>query len=115
MMVWCVSSSRVMRMVGSASAARARKVPSLSSSFFDTASMATGYSGSGRGSGSMAMVPSQDRVSPARTSFSFGTTTMSPAFALFTSMASLPIITWILPRRSFLPVRPQTSSRPGSR
>ena len=63
----------------------------------------------------MAMVPSQESVSPARTSESFGTTTMSPALALFTSTASLPIMTWILPRRSFLPVRPQTNSRPGSR
>ena len=77
--------------------------------------MATGYKGSGRGKGSMAMVPSQESVSPARTSESFGTTTMSPALALFTSTASLPIMTWILPRRSFLPVRPQTSSSPGSR
>ncbi len=114
-MVWWVWSSRRMRMVGSASAARARNVPSLSSSFLLTASMATGYSGSGSTGGSMAMSPSTDSVSPLRVSASLGTTTMSPAFALFTSIGSLPVITWIFPRRSFLPVRALTSSIPGSR
>ncbi len=63
----------------------------------------------------MAISPSTESVSPLRVSDSFGTTTMSPALALFTSMGSLPIMTWILPRRSFLPVRELISSIPGSR
>ena len=91
--VWCVSSLRLMISVGSFSAARARNVPSLSSSFLFAASMATGYWGTGSGKGSMATSPDFDIVSPARVSVSFGTTMMSPAFALFTSVASLPIIT----------------------
>ena len=51
MTVWCVSSLRLMRTVGSFSAKRARNVPSLSSSFLLTASMATGYWGVGSASG----------------------------------------------------------------
>ena len=91
--VWCVSSLRATRRVGSFSIARAKNVPSLSSSFLLTASMATGYWGTGSGKGSMATSPDFDSVSPARVSESLGTTMMSPAFALFTSVVSLPIIT----------------------
>ena len=91
--VWCVSSLRLTRTVGSVSTTRAKNVPSLSSSFLFTASMATGYCGSGKGSGSMATVPDFDSVSPVRVSVSLGTTMMSPAFALFTSLVSLPIMT----------------------
>ena len=58
--------------------------------------------------------PVSESVSPARVSESFGTTMMSPALALFTSTASLPIMTYSWPRRSFLPVRALTSSMPGS-
>ena len=91
--VWCVSSLRVTRTVGSVSMTRARNVPSLSSSFLFSASMATGYCGTGSGSGSMATVPERDKVSPVLVSVSLGMTTMSPALALFTSLFSLPIIT----------------------
>ena len=62
----------------------------------------------------MATVPDFDSVSPVRVSVSLGTTMMSPAFALFTSLVSLPIMTYRWPRRSFLPVRAFTSSMPGS-
>ena len=41
----------------------------------------------------MATVPDFDSVSPVRVSVSLGTTMMSPAFALFTSLVSLPIMT----------------------
>ena len=112
-MVWCVSSLRLIRSVGSFSAARAKNAPTLPSSFLFAASMATGYCGAGSGSGSMAVLPSSDSVSDARVSASFGTTMISPAFADFTSVASLPIMTYRCPRRSFLPVRELISSMPG--
>ena len=76
--------------------------------------MATGYCGVGSASGSTAISPVSESVSPERVSLSFGTTMMSPAFALFTSVASLPIMTYRCPRRSFLPVRALMSSMPGS-
>ena len=68
----------------------------------------------GNGSGAMAMLPLSESVSPVRVSTSFGTTTMSPAIALFTGVVSLPFITHTWPRRSFLPVRAFSSSRPGT-
>ena len=57
-----------------------------------------GDCGTGSGSGSMDIVPDCDSVSPARVSVSLGTTMMSPAFADFTSVASLPIITYRWPQ-----------------
>ena len=91
MTVCPVSSLRVTFIVGSASQLFSRKLNSLSSVPRLSGSMATWYRELGKRNAAASTLPVTDSVSPAMAEI-LGTTTMSPAMALWTSVMSRPTI-----------------------